>query len=98
MKSPHCGPICGARHSCYRGILRGSGRGQGQDVLAAAPHRDDLLLTIGPTIEAATLSVGDWMYARYDPDTLKIVGLGVLGLRASRAHTPEFARMYELAV
>ncbi len=59
---------------------------------------DDLLLTIGSSVEAATIPIGDWLYVRYEPDTLKIVGFGVLGLRTAMKDSRSFAIMYEQAI
>lgn len=43
---------------------------------------DELMCTIGKPVEAGTISIGNTVFFRYDLDTLKFVGFGVLGFRA----------------
>jgi hypothetical protein len=45
---------------------------------------DELLCIIGKPVEAATVSIDNMLFFRYDVETLKIVGFGILGLRVHR--------------
>lgn len=62
------------------------------------PADDLLMLTLGRPVDAATETFGNVIAVRYDPDSLKIVGLEILGLRANMLKRPEFSRLYEQAV
>lgn len=59
---------------------------------------DELSVTIGPIVEAATVSVANTLFLRYDVDSLRIVGFGVLGLRAHQGENEAVDRLLELAV
>jgi hypothetical protein len=52
-----------------------------------------LLCTLGKPVEAATISIGNSVFFRYDLETLKIVGFGVLGLRAHRGENATLDRL-----
>jgi hypothetical protein len=49
---------------------------------------DTLILTIGPLVEATTESIANTVLVRVDPDTLKCVGLEVLGFKALLRERP----------
>lgn len=65
---------------------------------------DDVLRTlIGPPVEAATESVDHTVLLRYDPETLKLLGIEVLGFKAllgaqrSPDHGPLVGQLRRLA-
>ena len=49
---------------------------------------DTLILTIGPLVEATTESIANTVLVRVDPDTLKCVGLEVIGFKALLRERP----------
>ncbi len=54
---------------------------------------DEFLCIIGEPVEAATISIDNILFFRYDPETLKIVGFGILGLRAHRGKSELLERI-----
>jgi hypothetical protein len=61
-------------------------------------ENDELLCTIDKPVEAATVSIANTVYFRYDPDTLRIVGFGVLGLRAHAGRSEAMDRLIARAL
>lgn len=59
---------------------------------------DELLCTLGRPAESGTVSIGNTAFFRYDLDTLKIVGFGVLGLRAHRGENATLDRLANRAL
>ena len=59
--------------------------------------RDDdwLVLTLGEPTEAATYELDDFLRLRYDPETLKIVGLEVTPLADVVVGRPDMRRLLE---
>jgi hypothetical protein len=53
------------------------------------PGEDAISVTIGPAIEASTESVDNRIYFSVEPDTLKIVGIDIFGVRDLVTNPPE---------
>jgi hypothetical protein len=53
------------------------------------PDEDAISVTIGPTVETSTESVDNRFYFSVEPETLKIVGIDIFGVRDLVTNPPE---------
>jgi hypothetical protein len=58
-------------------------------------HEDDYFeVTIGGPTEAETTTLNNTLFLRFDPDTLKLVGFGILGFQEAMKHYPSARTLY----
>lgn len=58
-----------------------------------SPQDDTWSTYIGPSAEALTVNVDDHLLLRYDPESLKLIGLEIIELRGYLSQRPEALRL-----
>jgi hypothetical protein len=61
-------------------------------------EEDMFFITIGDRVEALTETVNNTILLRYDPDTLKIVGIGAMGVKSNVPEASKVRKMYHLVL